>query len=55
MIQHRKVKTVNVWNVAQLLACDISRAACALNLNDIRSEPSEQLRARGPRLHMGEI
>jgi hypothetical protein len=46
-IEHREVQTVHSRNVAQLAARDVALAG-AFNLDDVGSQPCEQLRARWP-------
>ncbi len=53
-VEHREVQRVDVGNVAQLRARDVARAG-ALDLDDVRTEPREQLGARRTGLDMGEV
>jgi len=54
VVQHGEVETVDVRDVAQLLAGDVPGAG-PLHLDDVCAQPGEQLRAGGPRLNVREV
>jgi hypothetical protein len=49
-----KYRTVHSRNIAQLAACDVPLAG-AFNLDDVGSQPCEELSARRPGLNVGEV
>ena len=53
-VEHREVQAVHSRNVAQLAARDVPLAG-AFHLDDVGSQPREQLRARRPRLNVSEV
>jgi len=52
-VEHREVERVGVGHVAQLPARRV--ALRRLELDHVRANPREQLRARRPRLHVGHV
>ena len=54
VVEHREIKAVYAGNVAQLAARDVSLAG-PFDLDHVRAQPRQQLRAGRPRLHMREI
>ena len=54
VIEHREVQTVRTRHIAQLATCCVAFAR-ALNLDDIRAHPREQLSTGGTRLNVREI
>ena len=53
-VEHREVQAVHARNVAQLAARDVPLAG-AFDLDDVGSQPREQLRARRTRLNVREV
>jgi hypothetical protein len=54
VVQHREIEAVRIRNVAQLTTGDVTLAG-PFHLDDIRAEPSQQLRAGRSRLNVGEV
>jgi hypothetical protein len=54
MIQHRKIQAVDIGDITQLTAGDVTHAR-PFHLNYVSAKPREQLRAGRPRLNMGKI
>jgi len=54
MVEHGEIEAVHARDVAQLATCRIALAG-ALDLDDIRPEPGQQLGTGGSGLDMGEI